>query len=118
MKSEWRLEKCSKEPDQFKQLSPNIWIQRRNIRKAPDTLDGEDGGYECESRRISSDVYEAIEEERDSVLAQLLNDSKESNDDISAALLLNQIEIQQTQEMQDDVLAEILLNQIGGTEHV
>ena len=115
MKDKWKLEKCSTKPEQFQQLSSNVWLQRKNIQKEPDE---EGGGYKCESRRISSEVYEALMEERDSLLMEVLTDGQEVNEDTIAALLLNQIEIQQTQEKQDDVLAEILLNQIGEMNNV
>ena len=66
MKSEWRVERSSGKPEQFQQLADDVWIQRRNIRKAADLEDGSDGGYECESRRISTDVYEDLIEEMQS----------------------------------------------------
>lgn len=66
MKSEWHAERSSGKPEQFQQLADDVWIQRRNIRKAADLEDGSDGGYECESRRISTDVYETLIEEMQS----------------------------------------------------
>ena len=66
MKSEWRVERSSGKPEQFQQLADDVWIQRRNIRKAANLEDGSDGGYECESRRISADVHDALIEEMQS----------------------------------------------------
>ena len=113
MKSEWRKENCGTKPEQFQQLSDNSWIQRKNIRKAPDTLEGTDGGYNCESRYISNDVYEAIIEERDSLVMQAVVEGQNVSDEAVAQTLLNQMEIMATQEAQDETLAEILLNQMN-----
>ena len=66
MKGKWRAERSCGKPEQFQQLADDVWIQRKNIRKAPDLENGLDGGYECESRRISADIYEALIEEAQS----------------------------------------------------
>ena len=63
MKTEWQKEKCASLPEEFQRIAPNVYLQRRNIRKADLTEDGKDGGYECDCRRISLDVYEALQEE-------------------------------------------------------
>ena len=113
MKSEWRLEKSSTEPERFKQLNGKTYLQRRNVKKSED-------GYECESRKISLENYKKIKEEENSVLVELFNINKENVDDVNAAILLSQAEIKQTQQAHDEVLAEILLNQAqaGGNENV
>jgi hypothetical protein len=93
-------------------LSADVVIQRKDIQKAPELEDGSDGGYVCESRRISNDVYEAIIKERDSLVMQAVVEGQTSSDEITASILLNQMDIIATQEAQDQTLAEILLNQV------
>lgn len=62
MKTEWKTEKCASQPEEFQRISEDTFIQRRNIHKAAGTEEFPDGGYECESRRISEDVYDALME--------------------------------------------------------
>lgn len=70
MKTEWQKELCSSYPATFEQLNPDAYIQRRNIvrREAveDDSMIGSDPGFECESRYISKDVYEAFMEQLES----------------------------------------------------
>lgn len=70
MKTEWQKELCSSYPATFEQLNPDAYIQRRNIvrREAveDDSMMGGDPGFECESRYISKDVYEAFMEQLES----------------------------------------------------
>lgn len=47
-----------------------MYLQRKGIRKAKDLEDGTDGGYECESRRISKDVYDTLIEDMQSPAAE------------------------------------------------
>ena len=70
MKGEWRIEKSADKPEQFQRLSENVYLQRKGIRKAGNLEDGADGGYECESRRISKDVYEVLIEDMQSPAAE------------------------------------------------
>jgi len=99
-------------PEQFQQLSDDVWMQRKNIAEAPDREDGTGGGYTCESRMISADVYEAIMEERDSITMKAIVNGQTANDEATAATLLNQMDIMAVKEAQDETVAEILLNMI------
>lgn len=67
MKTEWQKELCSVLPQEFEQLNPDCYIQRRNIvkREATEETMG-DPGYECDSRFISKDVYEVFMEQLES----------------------------------------------------
>lgn len=68
MKTEWTDELCSKIPEQFEQLNPDTYIQRRNIRKNQ-TKEDEANNFEsyiCESRMISTDVYNEFMEAMES----------------------------------------------------
>lgn len=70
MKTEWQKELCSIYPATFEQLNPDVYIQRRNIVRretvTDDSMMSGDPGFECESRYISKDVYEAFMEQLES----------------------------------------------------
>jgi hypothetical protein len=51
MNTEWHEEICSDYPQEFEQLNPDSYIQRRNV------IDSGQG-YICESRIISKKVYD------------------------------------------------------------
>lgn len=70
----------------------------------------EDPGWVCESRLISTDVYEAIQEEYSSPTYQVILEQNEALDDANAMLLLSQANIEEAQASQDETLAMILLN--------
>lgn len=110
MKTEWTKEITPTQPEQFQQLSPDTWIQRRNITREPDRQDGTKGGFICESRKISRDIYETIMEEKDSLTMQAITEGQAASDETVAAMMLNQMDIITAQAEQDETLAEILLN--------
>lgn len=70
MKTEWQKELCSSYPAEFEQLNPDVYIQRRNIIQKQAVEDNSMmrgySGFECESRYISKDVYEAFMEQLES----------------------------------------------------
>lgn len=71
MKTDWSEEICSHEPQQFEQLNPTTYIQRRNVKKVPYTVgENESFEYVCESRFISSDLYEEFMKMLDSPAQQ------------------------------------------------
>lgn len=58
MKTKWMEERLGYFPPQFEKVNENTYIQRKNIRKNPETDDGIEPGWSCESRFISDDIYE------------------------------------------------------------
>ena len=106
MKTKWTQELTHSYPEQFEQLGEDRWIQRKDI-KVHKLSDGTVDGYECQSRKLSQDVYEALQEEYDSPAYVAMEDA-------NAQLLLQQAEIQETQAGQDDTLAEILITLMEG----
>lgn len=110
MKTAWTEELCSSKPEQFEQLNAEAWIQRKDIQRAPKKEDVPDPGFKCMSRMISTDVYEALQEGYESPVYKAIAEQQEGMDEANAEILLQQMQIQETQASQDDVLAEILLN--------
>lgn len=70
----------------------------------------EDPGWVCESRMISEDVYEALQEEYNSPTYAALLEQNEALDAANAMIMLSQAGIEATQADQDETLAMILLN--------
>lgn len=69
MKTGWTREQGTGEkPEQFARLNAEAYIQRRNIIST-------DHGWECESRFISADVYDEIQEQTD-IIRQVVNAQK------------------------------------------
>lgn len=63
MKTPWTTEMgTGPYPEQFAQLNADTYIQRRNIKDAPEREGVDNPGWICESRKISSNVYEALQE--------------------------------------------------------
>ena len=91
MKTEWTTEQITGEkPAQLVQLNPDTYIQRKNITQAPEREDGADPGWVCESRMISKDVYEDIQEQTD-IIREVVNDTTEADkykDGYDAAVIL------------------------------
>lgn len=111
MKTEWRKEQGSGPvPEQFAQLNASTYIQRRNIEEATEMEGVEDPGWVCESRMISADVYEALQEEYSSPTYTALLEQNEALDVANAMIMLSQAGIEATQADQDETLAMILLN--------
>ncbi len=107
MKTNWQKEMTSEQPLEFEQVNPTTYIQRKNIEENPNE---DQGGFICESRFISNDVYEALMEEYDSPAYKAILDQNETMDEANALLMLAQEEIQETQADQDETLALILMN--------
>ena len=111
MKTPWTKEMgTGPYPEQFAQLNADTYIQRRNIEEAPEQEGVEDPGWVCESRKISTDVYEALMEEYNSATYQALLEQNEALDAANAMIMLSQANIEDRQEDQDETLAMILLN--------
>jgi len=111
MKTPWTKEMgTGPYPEQFAQLNADTYIQRRNIEDAPEMEGVEDPGWVCESRMISSDVYEALQEEYNTPTYAALLEQQEALDDANAMIMLSQAKIEDTQAEQDDTLGLILLN--------
>ena len=60
MTTEWTKERFSNEPIMFVKIGPSTWLQRRNITKLESTENDPNPGYECESRKISDDIYQSF----------------------------------------------------------
>lgn len=88
MKTEWTAEQITAEPHDFERVNPTTWIQRRNIQVNPNE---EQGGYTCESRFISNDVYEALMETLDSPAQALIMESFANVTDNQATDSVNQV---------------------------
>lgn len=117
MKTQWTKEQGSGQlPERFEKISADTYIQRRNIEEAPEKEDVTDPGWECESRFISEDVYEALMEEYDSPTYKTLIEQMELMDDANAQLMLSQTKIEVTQTDQDETLALILENTMNVEE--
>ena len=97
-------------PVQFAQLNADTYIQRRNIEDAPEREGVDDPGWVCESRMISSDVYEALQEEYSTPTYEAILSQQEAIDDANAMIMLSQAKIEDTNAEQDDTLGLILLN--------
>lgn len=97
-------------PEQFAQLNADTYIQRRNIEDAPEMEGVDDPGWVCESRMISSDVYEALQEEYSTPIYEAILSQQEAIDDANAIIMLSQAKNEDTQAEQDDTLGLILLN--------
>lgn len=111
MKTPWTTEMGSGPyPEQFAQLSADTYIQRRNIEDAPEREGVDDPGWVCESRMISSDVYEALQEEYNTPTYEAIIAQQEAIDDANAMIMLSQAKIEDTNAEQDDTLGLILLN--------
>ena len=111
MKTPWTTEMGSGPyPEQFAQLNADTYIQRRNIEDAPEQEGVEDPGWVCESRMISSDVYEALQEEYSTPIYEAILSQQEAIDDANAMIMLSQAKIEDTNAEQDDTLGLILLN--------
>lgn len=106
MKTEWSKEMCSEYPETFVQLNETTYLQRRNIEE--DT--GEGGGYVCESRRISKDVYEVLQEEYSTPTYAAVLAQQEALDAANAMLMLSQANIEAAQAGQEETLSLILEN--------
>ena len=111
MKTPWTTEMGSGPyPVQFAQLNADTYIQRRNIEDAPEREGVDDPGWVCESRMISSDVYEALQEEYSTPTYEAIIAQQEAIDDANAMIMLSQAKIEDTNAEQDDTLGLILLN--------
>lgn len=111
MKTTWTTEMgTGPYPEQFAQLNADTYIQRRNIKDAPEMEGVDDPGWVCESRKISADVYEALVEEYNSATYQALMEQNEALDTANAMIMLSQAKIEDTNAEQDDTLGLILLN--------
>jgi hypothetical protein len=66
VRTEWKKEKCGSLPEEFQRIADDVYMQRRNIHMVERTEENPECGYECECRRISGDVYEALQEELNS----------------------------------------------------
>ena len=97
-------------PEQFAQLNADTYIQRRNIKDAPESEGVDNSGWVCESRMISSDVYEALQEEYSTPTYEAILAQQEAIDDANAMIMLSQAKIEDTNAEQDDTLGLILLN--------
>ena len=97
-------------PEQFAQLNADTYIQRRNIKDAPESECADNPGWVCESRMISSDVYEALQEEYSTPTYEAILAQQEAIDDANAMIMLSQAKIEETNAEQDDTLGLILLN--------
>jgi hypothetical protein len=61
--TQWTEERCSEEPEELQLIAPDLYIERRNIRKVEyDAVEGQEAytGYECESREITVSEYENL----------------------------------------------------------
>ena len=111
MKTPWTTEMGSGPyPEQFAQLNADTYIQRRNIKDAPEMEGVDDPGWVCESRMISSDVYEALQEEYSTPIYEAILSQQEAIDDANAMIMLSQAKLEDTNAKQDDTLGLILLN--------
>lgn len=111
MKTQWTKEQGSGQlPERFEKISADTYIQRRNIEEAPEKEGVTDPGWECESRYISEDVYEALMEEYDSPTYKAVLEQMEIMDEANAMVMLSQSNIEATQADQDETLALILEN--------
>ncbi len=111
MKTPWTTEMGSGPyPEQFAQLNADTYIQRRNIEDAPEREGVDNPGWICESRMISSDVYEALQEEYSTPIYEAILSQQEAIDDANAMIMLGQAKIEDTNAEQDDTLGLILLN--------
>ena len=111
MKTPWTTEMGSGPyPEQFAQLNSDTYIQRRNIKDAPESEGVDNPGWVCESRMISSDVYEALQEEYSTPTYEAILAQQEAIDDANAMIMLSQAKIEETNAEQDDTLGLILLN--------
>lgn len=92
MKSEWKKEICSSRPEQFQRVADNVYIQRKDIEKvshkATDSSPAYED-YECMSRRISDDVYEALVEEMNSLTYDALKKQLDNQDVVLAETAVN-----------------------------
>ena len=57
--SSWQKETCSTSPETFQRLNDALYIQRRNVKER--TTD-QGTQYDCESRTITTEEYDAIME--------------------------------------------------------
>ena len=84
MKTGWTREQgTGANPEQFTRLNTETYIQRRDIVST-------DHGWECESRTISADVYDEIQEQI-SLISQVVNETTEVDkytDGYDAAVIL------------------------------
>ena len=111
MKTPWTKEMgTGPYPEQFAQLNADTYIQRRNIEDAPEMEGVDDPGWVCESRMISSDVYEALQEEYSTPIYEAILSQQEAIDDANAMIMLSQAKLEDTNAEQDDTLGLILLN--------
>ena len=111
MKTPWTTEMGSGPyPEQFAQLNADTYIQRRSIKDAPESEGVDNPGWVCESRMISSDVYEALQEEYSTPTYEAILAQQEAIDDANAMIMLSQAKLEDTNAEQDDTLGLILLN--------
>ena len=97
-------------PEQFAQLNADTYIQRRNIEDAPEMEGVDDPGWVCESRMISSDVYEVLQEEYSTPTYEAILSQQEAIDDANAMIMLSMAKFEDTQAEQDDTIGLILLS--------
>lgn len=62
MKTQWTQELTPTYPAQFEQIDSTTYLQRKDV-EVHKLEDGTEDGYTCMSRKISDDVYEALQEE-------------------------------------------------------
>lgn len=119
MKTQWTKEQGSGQwPERFERVSSDTYIQRRNITEASESEEVTDPGWECESRFISEDVYEALMEEYDSPTYKTLLEQMEIIEAHNAELMLSQVSIEVAQADQDETLSLILENTTPVNEEV
>lgn len=66
MSLSWTKEYAFEPLDQFQQVAPDLYMQRRNGRELPPASEGEPVQWEYESRTISKEQYEAYMEQLNS----------------------------------------------------
>ena len=84
MKTEWKKEHIPSEPSIFQMLNPTTYMQRRNITKTEE-------GYTCESRKISKDIYDELQDQAafvSQVVSQTAAVDQEYKDAYTAAMIL------------------------------
>lgn len=111
MKTPWREEQLSRLPKQFEPLNSNQFVQRRNIRVSKTTnemTEESETTYICESRVISSDLYE---EYMDLLSTPAQEETKQALNDISAGQTIggdNQLSIMEAMADLYDLIAQLL----------
>lgn len=103
----------TEKPAQLDITSSSVYVyMRRNIVQI--TRTDEEGVkrkfWQYEEAKLTPAEYEAYVEETNSPTYQAIMAQQEGMDEANAEILLQQMQIQETQASQDDVLAEILLN--------